>query len=962
MDSQLNPSSPSPVSNEPHISLDLTDIAEAVGIDPFQVQNTEDLTKLVHNLEKAKYLPNIIIPQLLNYSWSSHEVDPAKVIESMQPIWDLLNGDISRVPSTFNPEKMSSFSECLIWWIYYISVQSDGPTPPPLFPETQAHRDAFAPENAASRALLDLPKGAGSVLIVTKYDAANELSPFDAVKELREKHSIPHLDIVVANAGIAKVFPLARDVKRGDIIEHIDVNALSVISLFQATRALLQKSPGKPIFAPIGSGAGALGRQPPVPSSAYGPSKSLLFWYGIRINAEEEWLNTFIVDPGFVQTDMGNDAARRLGFKEDALLTIDESMGSLFQVLRTTTKEKHGDDCCRTPLTESKAHPASPASPVSPTSRHSAPSPSNNSSSAIMKFAATVEELKEARARRQSQELVIELQEGEIKRLHSIIQKQRGVSESLETKLFDSFVVMTQSQQHELDKLQKRLLDLQADAEDWLLGHEWRHLQQKLHDLNRKLDGYIKSSTPQKIAAGEQTDELPLFITGLLGDLPRMWNELEKLQQDIEEEQYRGTANYSDGAEHTAEQTTHSDTSQEEVCSAEMPAHPSVTDILDHYYEFSQLQRKRMAARKERLQGLLDDISTELGRLQADLAYEEGRTANMRTRMMFWEADLGVSKVECPDTLLSNLEMKQTVLKCGSQELEKIAGIIQELPSHFHVIDIRAPGEDRTSCCPTSGKKAPSTLSVDELDENYGHLDNSGDKHATGIDTRPCLSPEGSLAFYKSKKIKYPLAADDDIELGDIHELRLRRLTEEVYNIMSKTKPTIKIRACRDALTSSIVWRVSEAVDLLNSIDDTANTTKSTCSSTPPKTPPMEIKQASRTQNRAGDAGQRDDTLYIAELESKLKEKQDNEKAWATHFENLHQREKEAKTALQEQLDSAKLGNEELQKVVKVVAGKLFEHRERLWGLSTPARKMGEELISTLEQLEISCDEPLIYE
>ncbi|KAI0541458.1 hypothetical protein GGR58DRAFT_519545 [Xylaria digitata] len=202
-----------------------------------------------------------------------------------------------------------------------------------------ANRD---PENAASRALLDLPKGTSSVLIITKYDAANELSPFDAMKELQEKHGVSHLDIVVANAGIAKVFPLARDVKRGDIIEHIEINVLSVISLFQATRALLQKSPGKPIFAPIGSGAGALGRQPPVPSSAYGASKSLLFWYGIRINAEEEWLNTFIVDPGFVQTDMGNDAARRLGLGEDTLLTVDESMGSLFQVLRTTTKEKHG--------------------------------------------------------------------------------------------------------------------------------------------------------------------------------------------------------------------------------------------------------------------------------------------------------------------------------------------------------------------------------------------------------------------------------------------------------------------------------------------------------------------------------------------------------------------------------------------------------------------------------------------
>ncbi|KAI0541459.1 hypothetical protein GGR58DRAFT_20303 [Xylaria digitata] len=142
MDSQLNPSSLLPVSNEPHVSWDLIDIAEAAGIDPWQVDDREDLAELVCDLDKAKYLPNIIMPQLRNYPWSSHEVDPAKVIESMQPIWDLLDGDISRMPSTFNPERISSFSECLMWWMYYISVECGG-IPPPQFPETQAHIDTF---------------------------------------------------------------------------------------------------------------------------------------------------------------------------------------------------------------------------------------------------------------------------------------------------------------------------------------------------------------------------------------------------------------------------------------------------------------------------------------------------------------------------------------------------------------------------------------------------------------------------------------------------------------------------------------------------------------------------------------------------------------------------------------------------------------------------------------------------
>ncbi|KAI0485849.1 putative NADPH-dependent 1-acyl dihydroxyacetone phosphate reductase [Xylaria cf. heliscus] len=197
------------------------------------------------------------------------------------------------------------------------------------------------PEDAGTKSLADLPRGADTVLITTKYEAAVEQSAFDLVTSLQQKHGIAHLDIVIPNAAIATTFPLAREVKRADILEHVEVNVLSVISLFQATRDLLQKSPREPIFAPMGSGAGYKRNQPNVPSSAYGASKTMLFWYGIRINAEEEWLNTFVIDPGWVQTDMGNDAARRWGLKE-ATLGIDEAMDGVFQVLRTATKEKYG--------------------------------------------------------------------------------------------------------------------------------------------------------------------------------------------------------------------------------------------------------------------------------------------------------------------------------------------------------------------------------------------------------------------------------------------------------------------------------------------------------------------------------------------------------------------------------------------------------------------------------------------
>ncbi|KAI8952200.1 hypothetical protein F4801DRAFT_244288 [Xylaria longipes] len=60
------------------------------------------------------------------------------------------------------------------------------------------------------------------------------------------------------------------------------------------------------------------------------------------------------------------------------------------------------------------------------------------------------------------------------------------------------------------------------------------------------------------------------------------------------------------------------------------------------------------------------------------------------------------------------------------------------------------------------------------------------------------------------------LDANRDIELSDIPDLRLRYLTQDVYRIVSKDKPDITIKACRDAITSGgLGWRIPDAVALL---------------------------------------------------------------------------------------------------------------------------------------------------
>lgn len=115
------------------------------------------------------------------------------------------------------------------------------------------------PGHPTAQALKGLSRGSGTTLITIQYDASSEQCAADAITNLRMNHGVEHLDIVAANAGISTAWPLVKDVKRADIQEHFKVNVLGVVSLYQATRDLLQRSTATPVFVAMGSMAGSLG-------------------------------------------------------------------------------------------------------------------------------------------------------------------------------------------------------------------------------------------------------------------------------------------------------------------------------------------------------------------------------------------------------------------------------------------------------------------------------------------------------------------------------------------------------------------------------------------------------------------------------------------------------------------------------------------------------------------------------
>ncbi|KAI1178200.1 hypothetical protein F4777DRAFT_538843 [Nemania sp. FL0916] len=444
------------------------------------------------------------------------------------------------------------------------------------------------------------------------------------------------------------------------------------------------------------------------------------------------------------------------------------------------------------------------------------------------------ENLIDAQLREQQHTSLINAQKVHISVLNSSLADEQCLSIRLGESLSTLFVLMTQSQQHELDKVQRRLLDLQTDAETYVLAHEWRVFQEKLQSLNSTLDGHMKRSMPNSIPSASMAAGYTVVLGNLLRDVPHIKEGLKKLEHDIAEEKARVTEDNPSGSSTTPKRIALESLSLDHFAMTDVIPDTSadilsVTDILDRYYEFTRLHRKRIVTRQEKLQTLLDEFLIEIGRLQADLDYEEARATNMLIRLEFWMMDLEAPRINSLDELFNNLESKRQALQRGYMELERIAEIMKEVPSHFNMIDIHGPREAQASA----------------------KLEGSG----------------------------------------------------------------------------------------------------------------LEASEGSVSQDGTSAADQHGDASYITELQAKLNHLVFSLDLSLDRFDLVRVRQKEKTAALNEQLDSLKSGKEELEKGVKKVADKLFQHRERLWGLSPPARKMGEELISILaEQLNINCDGPQVYE
>ena len=146
--------------------------------------------------------------------------------------------------------------------------------------------------------LKGLKAGSGSKLIVLELDARDEAAPLQVAEQIKA-HGIDHLDLVIANAGMANDFKPVAKVPMYTLREHVEINGYAPIALFQAILPLLQKG-HNPKFVSLGSPMGSIAGMEtrPFPMTAYGVSKAVLHYLMRKIHLEHPDITAFPVDPG----------------------------------------------------------------------------------------------------------------------------------------------------------------------------------------------------------------------------------------------------------------------------------------------------------------------------------------------------------------------------------------------------------------------------------------------------------------------------------------------------------------------------------------------------------------------------------------------------------------------------------------------------------------------------------------
>ncbi|KAF2874749.1 hypothetical protein BDV95DRAFT_297977 [Massariosphaeria phaeospora] len=196
---------------------------------------------------------------------------------------------------------------------------------------------------SAAQGLLDVPRGANTRVVLVQIDSSSRTDAYTAI-DAAKAQGVTSIDVVISAAGIMKLNTLEA-VPLEEFEEVLLVNGISVLLLYKAALPLLRASAvdGGPRFAFVSAAGGSISAmdQFDFPIGAHGATKAMANYLVRKMGCENEWLTTVMVNPGLVQTDMGNLGAREFMGKELALRTVEESCADMAHIIDNATKAEH---------------------------------------------------------------------------------------------------------------------------------------------------------------------------------------------------------------------------------------------------------------------------------------------------------------------------------------------------------------------------------------------------------------------------------------------------------------------------------------------------------------------------------------------------------------------------------------------------------------------------------------------
>ncbi|VDB97663.1 unnamed protein product [Peniophora sp. CBMAI 1063] len=186
----------------------------------------------------------------------------------------------------------------------------------------------------AATDLKALGKAAQGQLHVFALDTADSTSISSAPEHARAALGERGLDYLLCNAAVnLGSDDSVMEMSAEDMTRSFAVNVVGPALLAQAFEPLLERPGARGVIMNMSSGLGSIGLDCGPKCPSYSITKAALNMLAYKQAKEKPSLISFVIDPGWVKTEMGG---------EGAVLEPEESVGGLLKVLKSADKSTSG--------------------------------------------------------------------------------------------------------------------------------------------------------------------------------------------------------------------------------------------------------------------------------------------------------------------------------------------------------------------------------------------------------------------------------------------------------------------------------------------------------------------------------------------------------------------------------------------------------------------------------------------